>query len=218
MKLLINYPSRSRPFKFMSIIRSYTEKSSKLHDLRFLIKTDKDDISMNNPRIKAFLDSMKISYTLHVMSDCKGKIDAINRYVSDHQFDAVVCIADDIDAIEPNWDDIIYRDFHGDYDRCLNYNTDPRLKDFKSLLVMPIVGKPLYDKFGYIYHPDYISEWCDNEQTEVYESMGKILHKDQKVFNHDWWGNQDDLMDRNKNIGFNVDRLTFQKRKANGFK
>jgi hypothetical protein len=48
--------------------------------------------------------------------------------------------------------------------------------------------------------------------------MGKILHKDQKVFNHDWWGNQDDLMDRNKNIGFNVDRLTFQKRKANGFK
>lgn len=217
MKLLVNYPSRSRPFKFINIMRSYVEKSSKLHDLHFLIKVDRDDVSMNNPRIVAFLDSLKISYTLEVLSDCKGKIDAINRCVSNQQFDAVICIADDMNVIESNWDDIICQDFGGDYDRCINYNTDKRLTDFKSLLVLPIIGKVLYDRFGYIYHPDYVSEYCDNEQTEVFGALGKIHHKDQKVFDHDWWGNQDSLMDRNKNIGFSIDRITFQKRKANNF-
>jgi hypothetical protein len=199
-------------------MRSYTSKSSGLHEIHYLIKIDKDDISMNNSRIKSFLDSLKISYTLEVLENCKGKIDAINRSVGNHSFDAVVCIADDIDVIFPNWDDIIYRDFYGDYDRCINYNTDPRLTDFKSLLILPIIGKPLYDRFGYVYHPDYISEYCDNEQTEIFEKLGKILHKDQKVFNHDWWGNQDELMSRNMQIGFSKDRDTFQKRKQKEFR
>lgn len=217
MKLLVNYPSRSRPHKFMTTLKGYVDTSSKLHEIHYLIKIDSDDISMTNPRIKSFLDSLNISYDLITLTDCKGKIDAINRHVKDYEFDAVVCIADDIQVIEPRWDDIIFRDFHGDYDRCINYNTDPRLEDFKSLLVMPIIGKPLFDAFGYIYHSDYVSEYCDNEQTEVFENLGKILHKDQKVFRHDWWGNQDALMARNVQWGHSIDKITYTGRKSRNF-
>jgi hypothetical protein len=216
-KILVNYPSRSRPHKFFKILNDYHAKSSGKHELHYLIKVDADDLTMNNSRVRMFVSNIGISHTFLVLDHCKGKIDAINRSISDHEFDIVVCIADDMDVIENNWDDVLVQDFAGDYSLSLNYNTDPRLSDYKSLVVLPIIGKQLYDKFGYVYHPDYVSEYCDNEQTEVFESLGKLKHIDRNIFNHDWWGNQDALMQRNMNIGRNADRETYNKRKGRQF-
>lgn len=216
-KILVNYPSRSRPHKFMKIMKDYSSKSSGKHDIHYLIKIDKDDFQMNNSRIKSFLENLKINYSLDVLENCKGKIDAINRNVNSYIFDVVICIADDMDVIENNWDDTVVQDFSGDYSISLNYNIDPRLENYKSLVVLPIIGNELYRKFEYIYHPDYVSEYCDNEQTEVFEKLGKLKHIDKKIFNHDWWGNQDALMQRNMNLGRSLDRETYNKRKENQF-
>ena len=216
-KILVNYPSRSRPHKFFKIITDYHTKSSGKHSIHYLIKIDSNDYSMNPDRIAAFCRKVGVDFTLLVLPDCKGKIDAINRGVNLENHDFVVCIADDMNVEETGWDDILVRDFGGDYSLSLNYNIDPRLGDYKSLLVLPIIGKDLYNRFGYIYHPSYVSEFCDNEQTEVFEQLQKNKHIDRKVFYHDWDNNQDALMQRNIRIGHGIDKTTYEKRKSASF-
>jgi hypothetical protein len=216
-KILVNYPTRSRPAKFFKIMTEYVDLLSGKHQVTFLIKIDWDDASMNNVYIKQFLEKSGIDFVMDVLPDCKGKIDAINRNVSKHDFDIVICIADDMEVLEQNWDDRIVSDMGPEFALCLNYDSDPRLQDFTSLVVLPIIGRRLYDRFGYVYHPDYVSEYCDNEQTEVFAKLGVLKHVPSKVFNHDWWSNQDALMQRNIGVGTSIDKITFSRRKEQGF-
>lgn len=216
-KILINYPSRSRPDKFMKTIKNYSHMLDGSNDVTFLIKIDADDASMNNTGIRNFLASTGIKYELKVLENCKGKIDAINRHVSEYAWDFVVCIADDISVLVKSWDRFVSDAFAGNYDQCLNYKCDKRVQDFTKLIILPIIGRTLYDRFGYIYHPSYKSEWCDNEQTEVFESLGVLKHIDEIMFDHDWWGNQDALMARNVSVGASEDKQNYLKRFQNKF-
>ena len=43
----------------------------------------------------------------------------------------------------------------------------------KDLNTLCIIGRKYYERFGYIYHPDYKSFWCDAEFTEVANKLKK---------------------------------------------
>jgi hypothetical protein len=68
-----------------------------------------------------------------------------------------------------------------------------------------------------VYHPDYKSEWFDNEQTEVFESLGVLKHIKRRPIIHKWFENQDSLMARNMQIGSNYDKQMYMNRKSSGF-
>jgi hypothetical protein len=68
-----------------------------------------------------------------------------------------------------------------------------------------------------VYHPSYKSEWCDNEQTEVFETMGVLRHINTRPIIHKWAENQDDLMHRNMQVGQTFDKTLFLERKKNNF-
>jgi hypothetical protein len=53
-----------------------------------------------------------------------------------------------------------------------------------------ILGKKYYDRFNYIYHPDYISVWCDNEFMDVANLLGKQIYFDDIIIRHEHpdWG------------------------------
>jgi hypothetical protein len=213
--ILVKYPTRSRPDKFKINLERYINISSL--NLCFIISMDADDSSMNNEAIKTYLNSknsdrIKIEY---FYGESKGKINAINRDITAEEWDILIATADDMEPY-PNWDQIIVDDFKGAYFRALNYNTDPRVEDFKTLITLPVIGRQLYDHFGYIYHPAYRSEFCDNEQTAVFERMGVLIHIDKRVIIHKWHENQDSLMRRNIIDGYS-DRAVFEQRKNAGF-
>ena len=219
VKILVNFPSRSRPQKFFKILNDYHSKSSGKYDIHYYIKIDADDKTMNNDMVKERIKSMGISYQLDILTDCKGKIDAINRGINGKDFDILISIADDLNVLENNWDDIIVHDMDPDFSICLNYKSDERVIIFTDLIVIPVIGKKLYDRFGYIYHPDYMSEWCDNEQTQVCYSLGKLAIYDTCIIQHQWTHEPfDELHARNENREmYDVDRITFEKRAAINF-
>ena len=225
--LLLKYPTRQRPSKFMANLNSYLEKLSGKHQLTLVVSMDTDDILCNNGAIQRFLD-IKRSDTVNVIysyGESKGKIAAINRDIPNTPWDILVATADDMEPVSDGWDDIIVQDMmreFSDLNGALNYNNDPRLEEkgkegFKTLITLPVIGRKLYDRFGYIYHPAYKSEWCDNEQTEVFEKLGALRHIDRRPIVHKWDENQDALMQRNMQIGITVDRDTYTKRKGLGF-
>jgi len=75
----------------------------------------------------------------------------------------VICASDDMVPKAWGWDNeiaIAMNQHFPDLDGCVHFNdgnTDGELITFS------ILGKRLYERFGYIYHPDYKSLYCDNE-------------------------------------------------------
>ena len=227
MRILLKYPTRQRPAKFMANLTNYIVKASGKHDLLVVVSMDSDDASLNNPHVQKFIDTFNKGHVevRRCYGESNGKIHAINRDIPAEPWDIVISTADDMEPVDEGWDDIIAQDMmreFPDLDGSLNYNNDPRLEDkgpqgFHSLITLPVIGRKLYDRFGYIYHPDYKSEWCDNEQTEVFESLGLLRHIDRRPIVHKWAENQDALMQRNMQIGWSVDREVYARRKQTGF-
>jgi hypothetical protein len=225
--IILKYPTRHRPIKFMNNLNAYLDKASGKHKITVVITMDIDDSSMNNNPLRYYMTN-KIKNGFDVAfsyGNSEGKIAAINRGVPTTDWDIIISTADDMEPVVQGWDDIIVQDMmreFPDLDGALNYNNDPRLEakgaeGFKTLITLPVIGRKLYDRFGYIYHPSYKSEWCDNEQTEVFEKLGVLRHINSRPIIHKWAENQDALMQRNMQIGVSVDRDNYAKRKALGF-
>lgn len=227
MHILLKYPTRNRPIKFMNNLNAYLDKASGKHKITIVVTMDIDDSSMNNNPMRYFLTN-KIKGDIDVIfsyGNSEGKIAAINREVPTTDWDIIISTADDMEPVEQGWDEIIVQDMiheFPDLNGALNFNNDPRLEakgreGFKTLITLPVIGRKLYDRFGYIYHPAYKSEWCDNEQTEVFEELGVLRHIDRRPIVHRWAENQDALMQRNMQIGASVDREVYQHRKTINF-
>jgi hypothetical protein len=225
--LLLNWPTRQRPSKFMENLDGYLKLASAEHHITLVVSMDNDDLLCNNQDFRKFLDASKSENVdvIYSYGESLGKVAAINRGVPTTPWDIVISTADDMESAEQGWDDIIVQDMLREFpnlDGALNYNNDPRLETkgpegFKTLITLPVIGRKLYDRFGYIYHPAYKSEYCDDEQTEVFEKLGGLRHIDRRPIVHKWEENQDELMQRNIQVGQIVDKKTYETRKSLNF-
>lgn len=191
MVILIQFPTYGRSEKFLAVFREYLKKSSGNHYLIFNINCDVEDESMNNDYIK-----LRIQYYTHNYENVQyfvnydqdtNKISAINSHIDNKAFDVVICASDDMVPVVKNWDDIIVDNmikYFPELDGCLHFN-DGNVRD--SLITFSIMGKALYDHFGYIYHPDYKALYCDNEFTDCVRSMNKVAYIDQVIVTHQHW-------------------------------
>jgi len=181
---------------------------------------DADDRSMNNASLLKWLNSKNNPaaniYVSYFFGNNKSKIQAINANMENGEdFDLLLLASDDMIAKVSGYDDIMAQDMlqhFPDFDGALHYN-DGRIG--RTLDTLSIMGKKMYDGFGYIYHPDYISLWCDNEFTDVIYRMGKAVYLDKVIIKHDWTG-QDHLY-RINNKYYDRDRKVYLMRKEKGF-
>ena len=49
---------------------------------------------------------------------------------------------------------------------------------------MAIMGRKAYESIGYIYHPSYISLWCDQEYTQYWKARGRLKKYSDIIFEH----------------------------------
>ena len=108
-------------------------------------------------------------------------------------------------------------EFYPNTDGVLWFN-DGFQKD--KLNTLCILGKKYYERFNYIYYPEYKSTWCDNEFMSVANILGKQTYFDEVIIKHehpDWgYGINDDIHNANhKNLNF--DRNLYNKRKLINF-
>jgi hypothetical protein len=158
-----------------------------------------------------------------VVGNSKNKIDAINRDLNefDYDWDILINMSDDMIFTKKGFDDIIRAEFYNDFNQYLHFN-DGNQKC--NVCTMHIVGRNYYDRFNYIYHPDYISLWCDVENDIVAKQLGcyKYMGDNIKLFRHlhPAWGlaPQDALSIKTEDRALWVaDEITFNKRKIKNF-
>ena len=85
---------------------------------------------------------------------------------------------------------------------------------------MCILGKKYYERFGYIYSPEYKSVWCDNEFMDVSKLLGKVTYFDEVIIRHehpDWGFGSNDAIHTNNIKHESADRLTYERRKQKNF-
>jgi hypothetical protein len=194
MKILIKFPTRGRQEKFFSTLNKYYELLDDIDRTQFQITIDEDDITMNDQKVFEKLSSYKnLKFDL---GKSKNKIDAINRNITVDGWDIILIASDDMIPKVEGYDTIIRNkmvELYPNTDGILWFHDGNR----KDLNTLSIFGREYYKRFGYVYHPEYKSFWCDNEFTQVGNILKKQTFIDQVIIHHehpDWgFGGRDDL-------------------------
>lgn len=165
MKFLINFASRSRPEKYHSCIKNLRECFT---NYKVLLKVDRDD-----PYVRDYFSTVyeeviiKLGYS-------KSKVDAINRDIPADGWDILINTSDDVrwfwgagSSIEEAMKPDLFLHFPEEY-----AESQAKKKRQPSTCVVSIMDRIYYNRFGYVYNPEYISLYCDNEATEVARKLG----------------------------------------------
>lgn len=220
MKILFNYASRSRPQNFFrgldSIVLNIYDK-----DLFHVVcSLDSDDPEMNNGNvIKKLSEYKNVSY---YFGKSKNKIDAINREISNFpDFDILINFSDDMIFTKKHFDQILrgaMMAYFPDLDGFLHFNDSNQ----KRTSTMTVEGRKYFDRFGFIYHPEYISLFCDNEAQDIAQRLDKYKYVGDsiKIFTHihpSFGRVRVDEQYKHTQSFYQVDRLTYLARLKKNF-
>lgn len=217
MKILFKYPTFQRSEWFKRTLDKYFFMLSGHYDYKFLITLNSNDTTMNNDDMRTFMNGyshLEYKYGKH-----QTKIEACNADMEGEDFDILFLISDDMIPILPGFDNMIVEmmeKYFPEMDGALHFNDGLYGKD--RTITLSIMGKKLYDYFGYIYHPAYKSFFCDNEFTEEVMRLKKHIYIPEVIVKHEWTGGPqgDSTYRRNSKLG-RPDEATYNRRKAAGF-
>ncbi len=228
MKLLIQFPTFARAEKFLDVLDRYVEAVSTHNELFFNINCDLSDLSMTDgyvqERIKYILSKKPNVDGIQNFDPNTEKISAINNHIDGRDFDIVICASDDMVPQVYSWDCEIVNAMTKHFpnlDGCVHFNDG---NTNGELITFSILGKRLYEHFGYIYHPDYKSLYCDDEFTQEVRRMSKEKYIDKAIITHEHYSvegteNHGDLdLAARKTLHYSGrDEQVFNKRKELGF-
>jgi hypothetical protein len=219
MKLLIKFPTRGRKQKFFKVFKQYQNLCEDLDNTHFLVTLDNDDDDMKPSEVEEIFNTFKNVKVIY--GNSTSKIHAINRDIEMvGDWDIVLLASDDMTPKVKGYDNIIrnkMKEHYPDTDGVLWFNDGHQGNNLNTLCIL---GKKYYDRFGYIYYPEYKSVWSDNEFMMVGNLLGKQTYFDKVIIEHehpDWgYGRRDDIHQINsKNESH--DRTLFMNRKENSF-
>lgn len=217
MNILVKFPTRQRPSQCVRALNACVENQT-TNNVHYLLTVDEDDKSMESV-ISAVQSHEHITVDVGVS---KSKINACNRGIDTYtgEWQIVVLLSDDMICQKKGWDAELISEMitmFPDTDGVLFHN-DGFLGD--KLNTMCILGRKYYDRFGYIYHPEYKSFWCDNEFQEVAQGLDLQQYYPDVLFKHEHpanTGEQSDSLYLDNNANFVNDKQLYHERKQNGF-
>ncbi len=220
MKLLVKFPTRGRKTKFLSVLKKYYDLCEDKENIHFLISLDENDVEMNNQHTKDVLVTFK--NLTYVFGESTSKINAVNRDINDfnEKWDVILLASDDMIPQVSGYDQIIrnkMKELYPDTDGVLWFNDGYQGNRLNTLCIL---GKKYYERFNYIYQPDYKSCFSDNEFMEVGNILKRQTYIDQVIIRHehpDWGYGNADYVHKNNIKDFNYDLNVYNTRKNNNF-
>lgn len=164
----IIHPSRSRPEKSFLTIQKWKGMAFN-SDFEVIVSLDKSD----EFAIKYYGAYDMFNHPIHRISiierDNRSAIDAINNAAKKATGEILMVVSDDTEPVE-HWDE-----------KILGWNTqsDWILKTQDGIqnyiITMPVMDRAYYNRFGYIYHPDFQHLFCDTYMTCVADIIGRKI-------------------------------------------
>lgn len=171
MRLLLKFPTRSRPQQALRTLQAYCNMATSPELIGIAMSCDADDDSMSRTLVQdEFIRTMgRVAWNHIFYGNSKTKIEACNANMIEiaYPWDIVMLVSDDMIPIVKGYDDVIRSHMLAsfpDTNGTLWFNDGHQENKLNTLSVM---GRKMYDSFGYIYHPSYKSFYCDTEFTDL---------------------------------------------------
>ena len=164
MKISLIHPSRSRPIKAIEASHRWISKAG--CDVEYILSLDESDPMLDKYHNIAVVSNM-------IVNDNRSAIDAINNAAKVATGDIFVQMADDFDCPD-NWALKIIEATKGQTDWILK--TKDGIQDW--IITLPIMDRVYYNRFGYIYYPEYLHMFCDTELSCVADLTGRKITAD----------------------------------------
>lgn len=161
----IIHPSRGRPEQAYKTFRKWFYSAGYRYGngFEYILSLDYDDESNYAD------DFWKIVYNYNTTA-----IEAINFAATRANGDYLLIVSDDTDCFE-NWDVELLKAIKGHKsDFCAKCNDGLQ----PTLITMPFMDRAYYERYGYVYHPDYKHMFADQELTAVAMMTGKYIKLD----------------------------------------
>lgn len=218
--ILFKLTSRSRPSLAFRALDSIVKNLHDKENYKIICTFDYSDTTMNNAEVMMRLNQYK---NLRYFFGGDGtKIEAINKDIDKfpERWDILVNFSDDQVITSLFFDRFIRQAFaqnFPDFDGVVHF---PDQKTGAALITMSIMGRKYFDRFGFIYAPEYISLHSDNEFTEIARLLGKYVFVDIPIYKHlhpMWKLAPMDAQYARTESYYKHDGLTFKKRKLKNF-
>jgi hypothetical protein len=201
MKIIVKFPTRGRKNKFFNTFKKYYDLCDDINNVKFLVSIDRDDIEMNNQDTFDILKNF--TNVSVVVGESKSKVHAVNRDLENFtEWDILLLASDDMIPQIKGYDNIIIDKMVSNYpdtDGVLWFNDGFQGNRLNTLCIL---GKKYYERFNYIYYPEYKSTWCDNEFMSVAAILNKQTYFNEVIIKHehpDWgYGNRDLIHNKNQ--------------------
>lgn len=163
------HPSRSRVNKAVVAARYWLGNAGEA--VQYILSVDSDDpqLSWYTAELNAIKSIWPTSYLL--ISENRSAIDAINNAAKEAEGNVIVVMSDDFDC-PSQWATSLLRCVEGRTDWIAKTNDGIQ----RWIITLPIMDRAYYDRFGYIYHPDYMHMFCDTHMTAVADLIGRKIN------------------------------------------
>jgi TusA-related sulfurtransferase len=162
IKYSLIHPTRSRAKKSRETMLKWV-RNMKYKSFELIVSLDADDPELDNYRIMY----PKGTYIVNKNRSC---VDAINNAAKVSDGEILIVVSDDSDCVE-NWDEMLEKELDGKYDYVLK--TDDSIQGY--IITLPLLDRVYYNRFGYIYHPDFFHMFADTYMTCVADITGRKL-------------------------------------------
>lgn len=170
------FPSRSRPIKAITNLSKWYYCA--LKESEMIISLDEDDPCLDEYKTLSKGFPCKI-----IVNKNRSAVDAINEAAKVATGDIFIVVSDDTECTTPTipdgWDTLLLKEVEGETDWILK--TQDGIQPW--IITMPVMDRVYYNRFGYIYHPDYLHMFCDTELSCVADLTGRRITSD-LVFPH----------------------------------
>ena len=156
MRIVIIHPTRHRPNQALQTRAKWLERCNWRVEYYFSIDTDDESMP---PGLKAIINPNKTA------------IEAINNAAAQLDWDVLVVVSDDFSEPPQDWDLKLLAEIGGRTDFVMK--TVDGIQ--KLLVTMPIMDRFWYDRFGYVYHPEFRHMYADQELTAVAMMTGRLI-------------------------------------------
>src|SRR5262249_53245122 len=143
----------------------WTGKLSGSHICEYILSVDADDRDLDGYAHLAARHGASL-----IVNSNRSLVDAANRAAAVAGGGIFVVVSDDFGCPE-QWDCRLAEVIGSRRDAAVFVHDGVEGR----ILTLPILGRDLYRRLGYVYFPDYFSLFCDDDLTQVATRLGVLI-------------------------------------------
>lgn len=171
----IIHASKNRPHQALQATLNWLKNASGKIPIEYILSLDKSDMEISK-YLNLYSDNFN-NYCPYedfkinaLVQDNTTAIEAINIAAKKSHNDLIIVISDDFRCFN-NWDKFLIDNLSDEEDFVAK--SSDGIEDW--IITLPIMDRKYYNRFGYIYFPEYNHLFCDTELTHVADILDRKI-------------------------------------------